>query len=401
MITADEIRRKALSHWRSRRFFKAEMAGEPFFPLTIPFRKPAGRRLLEDFATVKRWLRELKQGSRAIKGFGYDIVFTTINHRQLGPQEVPERIVIADRHNFLRLIDKERPYQQFQDDLALVRDRQPQLMPFFSRQPGELLKYGGKWDRLLAICAYFRRHPRPGLYLRELEIRGVDTKFLERHKKIVSQLLDELLPDTAIDRNVSGLARHGFERRYYLKYDEPLIRCRLLDARLYPLAGLDDLSLPLSRFCRLDLPCERVFITENKINGLSFPACPGSLVIFGLGYGVRQLVNARWLRQKEIWYWGDLDTHGFAILARLRAILPQTRSFLMDRACLEEHKPLWGREEESQRCLDELSGLDGEEQALYNDLRADHYGANVRLEQERLPFALVRQRVADITGGRL
>jgi hypothetical protein len=30
-------------------------------------------------------------------------------------------------------------------------------------------------------------------------------------------------------------------------------------------------------------PLERVFITENEINGLAFPDVPGSLVIFGLG----------------------------------------------------------------------------------------------------------------------
>jgi len=43
-------------------------------------------------------------------------------------------------------------------------------------------------------------------------------------------------------------------------------------------------------------------------------------------------------------YWGDLDTHGFAILNQLRAWLPQTRSFLMDRQTLVEHRDRWGRE---------------------------------------------------------
>lgn len=37
-------------------------------------------------------------------------------------------------------------------------------------------------------------------------------------------------------------------------------------------------------------------------------------------------------------YWGDLDTHGSAILDRLRAWLPQTRSFLMDRETLLDHR---------------------------------------------------------------
>ena len=109
------------------------------------------------------------------------------------------------------------------------------------------------------------------------------------------------------------------ERRYGVRYDQPLIRLRLLDPALGErFGGLTDISLPLDRFATLDPPCRRVFITENKINGLSFPPLPDSLVIFGLGYGVESLRDAPWLRQREIHYWGDLDTHGFAILSLLR-----------------------------------------------------------------------------------
>ena len=392
MITPEEIRRKLLAHWSSRRFFKAEMAGEPFFPVTVPFRKPGGRELLENFNGVRKWLRELKKGSILAKGYGYAIVFTTINHRHLGPQEMPERIIVADRDNFLRLIGKERQYRRFQDDLQLVRDNQPQLIPFFTRQPGKLLKYGGYWKQLLAVCEYFNHNPRPGLYLRELDIEGVDTRFLEQHKKIVSELLDQLLPHSSVDFRVTGLAHHGFERRYHLKYDEPLIRFRILDPALCLLPGMDDLSLPVSRFCQLSLECDRVFITENKINGLSFPPCPGSLVIFGLGYGIQQLEEASWLQNREIRYWGDIDTHGFAILSRLRGIFPHCRSFLMDETTLLKYKPLWGREEENKRCLNELPHLTPEEQALYNELRGNGYGSNIRLEQERIRFADVLEK---------
>ena len=396
MITPDEIRRKLLAHWSSRRFFKAEMAGELFFPLMVPFRKPGGRELLENFDEVKKWLRELKKGSRLEKGYGYEILFTTINHRSLGPQEMPDRIIVADRDNYLRLIDKKQQYQQFQNDLQLVRDNQPQLIPFIVRQPGKLLKYGGCWEQLLAVCEYFNHNPQPDLYLRELDIPGVDTKFLEQHRKIVSELLDQCLPPAAVDSSVTGLAHHGFERRYHLKYDEPLIRFRVLDPALSPLPGMDDLSVPFSRFCHLSPKCRRVVITENKINGLSFPPCPDSLAIFGLGYGIQQLEAASWLLNTEIWYWGDIDSHGFSILSRLRGIFPHCRSFLMDRKTLLKNKRLWGREEDNQRCLDELTHLTSEEQALYNDLRNNRFGINIRLEQERIPFADVIEKTSKV-----
>jgi hypothetical protein len=40
-------------------------------------------------------------------------------------------------------------------------------------------------------------------------------------------------------------------------------------------------------------------------------------------------------------YWGDLDTHGFAILNQLCAWLPQTRSLLTDRDTPMAHRIRW------------------------------------------------------------
>ena len=387
MIRPEEIRKKLLAHWTSRRFLKAELAGEPFFPLIVPFRKPQGRELAENFESIRVWLCALKKGSRPELGYGYDIDFTTINHRQLGPQQLPERITVPDRENFLRLINRETQYRQFRNDLALVEEEQPDLLPFFRRQPGKLLKHAGCWPQLLAVSAYFLAHPRPNRYLRELDIPGVDSKFIEQHRAIMAELLDQLLPVSAIDQESTGLTRHGFERRYFLKYEEPLIRFRILDPSLCPMPGLDDISTPLSRFSRLEPNWTRVFITENKTNGLSFPPCPGSIVVFGLGYGIHQLKDTAWLSDMDIRYWGDIDSHGFAILSRLRGLFPRTRSFLMDRATLFSHRHLWGMEAENQHCLDDLTHLKPEEQTLYNDLRDNRFGRNIRLEQERIRFA--------------
>ena len=80
--------------------------------------------------------------------------------------------------------------------------------------------------------------------------------------------------------------------------------------------------MPASQLADAQSAVQRVFITENEINGLAFPEVPDAAVIFGLGYGLERLAEVRWLRGKAIYYWGDIDTHGFAILDRLRAMFP-------------------------------------------------------------------------------
>jgi hypothetical protein len=127
-----------------------------------------------------------------------------------------------------------------------------------------------------------------------------------------------------------------------------------------------------------------VFITENEVNGLVFPDIPASLVIFGLGYGVQLLGEVEWLKEKTLYYWGDIDTHGFAILDRLRADFPHVQSFLMDHETLLAHRELWVTEED--RYEGALSRLTPPERSLFDDLKHDSLGRRIRLEQERISF---------------
>lgn len=52
----------------------------------------------------------------------------------------------------------------------------------------------GIWQpQLLKVCQYFSAHPRPMVYLRQLDIAGIDSKFIESHKKTLRLLFDQLL----------------------------------------------------------------------------------------------------------------------------------------------------------------------------------------------------------------
>jgi hypothetical protein len=134
-----------------------------------------------------------------------------------------------------------------------------------------------------------------------------------------------------------------------------------------------------------------VFITENDTNALAFPRMPESIVIFGGGYGVHLLAAVPWLGEKTLFYWGDLDTHGFSMLSRFRHIFPHARSLLMDSATLTSHRHLWVQEDKSKRCVGTLQYLTEAEQQVYDDLRYDRFGDRIRLEQERIAFRRVEE----------
>lgn len=101
------------------------------------------------------------------------------------------------------------------------------------------------------------------------------------------------------------------------------------------------------------------------------------------------MAPAAWLRQCALYYWGDIDTHGFAILNQLREHFPTAQSFLMDTQTFLAHRALWGREEMSEK--GELQRLQPDEKRLYEQLRDNTWGEQLRLEQERIGYDFLRE----------
>ncbi len=380
MISLVELKKKAERPWNSGTFLKSWLKGEEMFPLEIPFRTPSGRTLGREFSKVREWIALLHNNSKAVKGSGYSVEYRSINHQQLGRQSLPDRILFENSNDLLTYIGRQKAFRIFDELVGTTRRQLPEVFSFIEEKPLKVLDAHESWPAFLKVCRYFQLNPRPGRYIRQLDIQGVDTKFIESHKAILSELLCLALEPEDYDPSVTGLAENGFERRFGLRYDEPLIRFRLLDSQ----DAITDISVPVSQFA--DPGVETVFITENKVNGLAFPAVNGAIVIFGLGYGVRTLSSVPWLKNKRLVYWGDIDTHGFSILSRVRALFPKTESMLMDQATLEQHRPLCVHEHESKRFLGELSNLSPDELIIYNNLRGNRLGVNLRLEQERIGY---------------
>jgi hypothetical protein len=123
-----------------------------------------------------------------------------------------------------------------------------------------------------------------------------------------------------------------------------------------------------------------LFITESEVNGLASPPVHDVMVVFGFGYGLDVLAAAAWLHRPRLVYWGDIDTHGFAILARFRANFPGVESILIDERTLLAHRRLWVGEK--QPFLGEPQRLSESECALFDDMKRNRYGENASFEQE-------------------
>lgn len=390
--SAADLRTQVQRLWDRGRLLACTVAGAGEFPLRLVLKGPRSAELSERFDEVRAWSRSLQQETAS----GYRLVLREVRHRVIGNNALPAEAWIDSLDDALRLIGKAAQARRFAALVDATRARLPSLLPWLQAQPLRALALADEWTLLIEIVAWLQDHPRPGIYLRQIDLPGVHSKYIEAHAAVLCELFDLALPAQAIDLASSGPA--SLARRYGFRSKPVRMRFRLLDPdrSLLGTGPHEDITVDHESFARLDPAVSRVFITENEVNFLAFPPVADAMIIFGAGYGFDMLASARWLHGKTVHYWGDIDTHGFAILDQLRGHFAHVESFLMDHATLMAHSRQWT--DEPQPVLRDLPRLVPAERSLFDDLRWKRLGERqIRLEQERIGYRRVEQALADLS----
>ncbi len=376
--TPADLRAQVLKLWDRGELPASLVTGELLFPKRLTLKCPTSAEMASRFDEARAWIGELRKMPHC------RVEMREFKHRVFGANAVPQEAWIDTLEDALALIGKRRDVARFTALIDMTCEKQPHTLEWLAKRPMRALELCDDWSLLLEIVAWRLAHPYPGVYLRQIDIPGVHSKFIEAHRGVLAELLDIVLPPELIDQTASGASQ--FAKRYGFRDKPARIRFRVLDAEqaLLPGKRVQDITLDAESFARLEPDVTHVFITENEINFLAFPEVKDSLVIFGAGYGFDMLSKAEWLSRCRIHYWGDIDTHGFAILDQLRSRFDHVQSFLMDRATLLAFESQWGEEEK--QTLRDLPRLNPDEMALYDDLRDNRICKNLRLEQERIGF---------------
>lgn len=376
MITPEEITQKVQRGYGA--FLQSWLRGEPYIPLSFPVGK-----LPDEFVPLRATVKLLQGHSKTILGYGYTIEWQHYQKRSLKNQTLPVRIILETAADFLRLIDKEDEFLHFQQAVAMIREQVPQLETWVVNFPKKVIEYNNDWVELLTVCRYFLKHPRPGLYIRELPL-NVHTKYIEGHTGILRELLEQILPTEAV-----VLVAPTFQQRFGLREEEPIIHVRFLDNQLerkYAIP-LNDIYVPRSQFAKLDLRSQQCIITENKMTFLTLPVLPDTFALHGEGFKVSGLAAISWLRECPIIYWGDLDAQGFQILSQLRAVFPHVISLMMDEGTLQTFSGFYVTG--TPCAVRQLPCLTPEEHTLFVYLSEQ----NVRLEQERISHVYALEQI--------
>lgn len=367
MRTPDDAAEWAKGQWR-RNWKTWLTAGDPGVK-TWPLHPPTEAQLAADPDAVARWVASW----RRLRVPGLTVEWAERRWAAFGRQMVPLRIV-ATPDAIAELAGRKGEWRRAVSAVTRLQDEWPATDLAAALRASAVGLAGlddAGTDRLVAVLDWLATHPDSGLWERELPVPGVDSKWWERNRSLVEPLAAAITGDAG-----HGLRRGGVN-----------FLVRLLDEAL--VVGPGQFSVDLVGLQQLDLAPDVVLICENKTNIETAPPLPGVVAIHGGGVAATRLAEVDWLAAAPVLYWGDFDSHGFRILGRLRKVLPQVRSVLMDAGTLRDHAHL--TVDEPRPFRGEIGYLTAAELEALAELRR----GDRRLEQERISRDHVRASLAD------
>lgn len=370
LLHPGDVRQRLSKRYQKQQSFW--LAGQGTWPLDIPLGKPRESDAQRHPDVVEAWVLAWQRW----QGPG-NLEYQDCQWRSFGPQRLPIRLSLAHAGDVMRWLDETERWERATGRFQHLVDLWPSLAEALPSHFAVLADYGeADFERLVSVLVWLSKHPCSDLYPRQLPIPGLDSKWMEGRKPLLQSLMAALRSDEAVTTN--------FYDACGLRTPPPLVRFRILDSNLRRyVGGLSDVTASPAEISQFDWQVRCAYIVENIQTGLSFHDLPGSIVFMGMGYSVELLGQIPWLQSLRCIYWGDIDTHGFAILNRARSHLPQLESCLMTESTLLQNRELWTEEERPHAAL-RLPYLTVDESNVYQGLKEHCWGIRIRLEQERI-----------------
>lgn len=383
----DDIRRSANNKYkeflRSAASLYLLSVPQTFFPWTY---KGSKGKKTDSYDTTRSLYSELYASSKEKNSKGYILITEKVNTRSYGEQTVVKEIVISNEEDYLWFIGKEKEYKQFLSalgelkacfishsfDLKDLNEWVKQNLDFLQEK-----KEDGYYDSLFSVLIWLMENRFSNLYIREIPL-PVHTKFIEENEATLLSLYRAITKDEKV---------LSFEDTFGLKKKENLIRYRMNNSK-------EETGLRISDFRRINSfedmkSIRRVYVVENEIVYLTFPLPSDAMCIFGGGFASSSLSKADWLSEKELYYFGDEDEHGFEILGVFRALFPHVKSFLMDEETYRDHIEYAVKGRSATSLYD--SYLTPSELEVLNTLRRNPEKG--RLEQERISVGYIKEHL--------
>ncbi len=415
-------------HWQNSRNLKSLLSGGDSFPLVVPLKPPRGNAAIQNIGHFQNFVSSWKSFSQdSINGAGqergdskskgFEVVWEKRNFRSLAEQDVPTHLDILDIGSLACILgsDEERQLQYWLSKIHYIFESLSSQSYLPQSQSHQASSYEGSsshdsslrgsdqnlfqalidhletldgfeqddLELLVRLLPQLQKGMGQGCYLRALPVTFVDTKFIEKNLPIIESVVTAL-----VDRSVKDIGLMSWLDCKEKPRDWLLVKPLCQETRSL-LGGLPLLRLSSDTLQEFELPARNILVIENEQSCLALRDVHNTIAVSGGGKNVSWM-KAGWLADKNVGYWGDIDSEGLAILSDARSRLSSITPLMMDELTVKTFAERMVPEPDSVS-KDPVS-LTETELALFKGLRADQY-ADKRLEQERLPMEYVAQHI--------
>ena len=394
MVSPEEIKTKAARKYKDFLRYEIDLLfGKPeesFFPLTI--RADTGN-VNDDLLQRQKDLQSLIAKSKNKTGSGYALELETVQSRRNGVQTSISRILFETKDDFLSFINENKSYKRFYNAIELIKESHllsnERICEWSKSHLNEVkseTESSHYWSDICLCAEWLNKNQDSKLYIREIPL-PVHTKFIEQNSKLIQSLTEK--SDSAV----------SFEETFGLKTKPCSVRFRSLSEKVslpFSMTNLSECQIPIKDFESLDKEfsdqIKNIFIVENEMVYLTFPKVPNSICIWGHGYTVNSLNNVKWFNSKRIYYFGDLDEHGFDILSSYRRYYSNIQSFCMNQSDWINHLQyaVEGKKLDGNQIPQNLTKAEKE---TFQIIRTSK---NNRLEQERISISYIQEKIQNI-----
>ena len=364
MKSPEMLSDKLARQWQNPDLRERRLLCASSWPIRLTIGKPSARMLVEDLNSVRRHLakwRKVDVGRVHWKESAYRSIGEGIDLPVIWELETPSQWIQAANHPEIF-----REYQQIE---ALVAAADPMFHAFLIRQR-RLVWEKPESDVMKALTIALKLAPgcARGVPLRAFSIAGSDTKFFERNRSLMIRLLDIRFDGAVSDLGLEHFLDALDDNAHWLLLAD-------LDGALLP---FDQQRVRASDLIKTPLPAWQILVVENEKSLYQLPSLKGTIGILGSGMNLSWM-NATWLNEKKLAYWGDLDTWGLVMLATARRYQPDITQILMTLEIFEQNRRQYAVSEP--QCAGSIppKGLTMDERRLYEYLLSLERG---RLEQE-------------------
>ena len=406
-------------YWQNRSRLKKLLLGGEEFPISLPLKPPRGNTALDNINHFQMFISSWKafpasqigQTDVVSEKCSNDaqnkirVLWREQNFRVFSQQQIPTHIQIPDIVSLAHLLgeDEEHQLSGWQSKIAFVinslatnansqsshsqhSEHKKSLFDALVDSLNSLEKLSNsELELLVAVIPQLRKGLGKGCYLRELPITYVDTKFVEKNKQIIESIAAAIIDRTV---NTVGLL-------HWLQCEEKpkdwLLVKPLCPISRESLGGVPLLRISCDTLTNFELPAMNILVVENEQSCLSLGQFRNTIAISGGGKNV-EFLSATWLENKNVGYWGDIDSEGLKILSDARSQFGGLTPLMMDEKTVLAFEERMVPEPES--VFKVPCSLTVDESTLFNNLRSKKY-KDSRLEQERLP----RDHVATVLNG--